>query len=142
LIKAYPSATTTLDPIIKKKKFNVKEWKPDSARGCRWMRKIALDFAATAHVSHAPDVLRLLPSPSRKAPLAWTDGLVVEQDELEQARLREERAEKKRAKAEKVAQAKAAKLVRKADKAAKGKPRPMEEASSPEFTTARSSVLA
>jgi hypothetical protein len=119
IIKAYPAAVTTLDPVRLTKKFDANAWKPDSCKGCRWMRKIAIDHYAKRPDPAMQAVLLLLPRPTKVAPLAWTDGAKVEAEEDEKRRMREEKAAKKCAKLEKAALARAAKLEREAAMAAK-----------------------
>ena len=109
LLKAHPAAATSLDPAKNAKKFDAKSWKPESVKGCRWLRKIAEECVPAAH----DDVLRLLPKPSKDSPPTWTDGQTVEDDLKEKERKKEE----KRLKAEKRRAAKEAKAKAKADKA-------------------------
>jgi hypothetical protein len=109
VLKAHPAAATALDPIRKKKKFDPKEWSPQSPKGCRFMRKIALDHATATNTPANPEVLRLLPRPNKSAPLAWTDGKKVQEEEEAKALAKAEKEAKKKARAAKVAAAKAAK---------------------------------
>jgi len=136
IVKAYPVGVSVLDPMRKMKGFNPREWKPESSRGCRWMRKIATDLYASRGNSSAAGgggaadddaakateqakeqqklILRLLPRPSKTAPLAWTPGLKVEEEENEKARKKAEKEEKKRAAKERKERLKAEKLAKRA----------------------------
>ena len=138
IVKAYPAGVSVLDPMRKMKGFNPKEWKPESSRGCRWMRKIATDLYASRGVAgtasaaaagaadddaakatelakeHQKLVLRLLPRPTKTAPLVWTPGLKVEEEENEKARKKAEKEEKKRAAKERKERLKAEKLAKRA----------------------------
>jgi hypothetical protein len=129
LVAAYPAGAAALDPLRKTKKFNAAAWQPDSCRGCRWMRKIATDLFASrgaAGVAASDEqakalakeqqklVLRLLPRPSKKAPLVWTPGLKVEEEEDEKARQKAEKVAKKVAAKERKERFKAEKVAKKA----------------------------
>ena len=119
VVKANPAATTSLDPLRMKKKFDKAAWNPTSSKGCRYMRKIAMDaYAAAAEGPPPAELLRLLPKPSKPGlPLEWKDGKKVEEEELEKARLKAERLAKKAAalaKKQMLREAKAAKLAAKA----------------------------
>ena len=67
LLKAHPAAATSLDPAKNAKKFDAKSWKPESVKGCRWLRKIAEECVPAAH----DDVL------GRRTPAAWVDQPLV-----------------------------------------------------------------
>lgn len=142
LLKAFPAAAMTLDPVFvktsKANPFDPKKWKPDSSKGCRWMRKIAMDFyesSGTAATAATAAVLRLLPQPSAKKPLLWTDGAKVAEEEAEKQRQKDDRAARKRAQAEKLAASKAFKAAARAAKAPADRPRSTKakEQTQPEF---------
>jgi hypothetical protein len=111
IIKAYPAALTTLDPVKKTKGFDPKKYKATSIKGNRWMRQIAENI----YPPSPPEIIRLLPRPTKDTPPKWIPGETIEAEEKQKAEEKALKELKKKEKADKKAAAIAAKKE-KADK--------------------------